>query len=116
VVTGELRVETADAQADDEGDAQAQIKVLARRLEPLSGFQGRGLTGALVELPPGEYPARLPAILGQNRGPLPLTLEYRTRAGAVARVRAGAGHGLAFNPDLAERLRAEAGCELRWTH
>jgi len=117
VVTGEVRVESAEGPEDEDGAGeQVQAKIFVRRLEPLADFQGRGLTGALIELPPGEVPGGLLRILGQNRGRLPLTLEYRAKGGAVAVVRAGAEHGLAFAPWLADRLKAETGCALRWTH
>jgi hypothetical protein len=55
-------------------------------------------------------------ILRQNSGHLPLTLEYKTADGEVAKIRAGSKFGLGFNPELAERLKAETGCMLRWMY
>jgi len=116
-VTGELRVETVERQ-DEEGESeqQVQVKLFVRQIEKLSSFQGRGLTGAVIELPPSEYPDGLLAILEQSRGKLPLVLEYRTKDGALARVRAGAKHGISYDPDLAEKLKTKTGCTLRWTY
>jgi len=117
-ITGELRIEAGDNAYEDEevSSEQIHIKIFARRLEPLEDFQGRGFKGALIELPPGQYPPNLLSILRQNNGPLPLTLEYKTTSGEVAKIRAGSKFGLNFNPELAERLKTEAGCALRWMY
>jgi DNA polymerase-3 subunit alpha len=119
-VTGELRIETLDSpneeddELTDQSQAQMQIKIYAKRLEPLADFQGRGLTGALIKLPQGQYPPSLLNILKRHSGKLPLTLEYKSSSGHIVKIRAGSGHGLAFSPCLAEKLSAEAGCTLRW--
>ncbi|MDR1840502.1 MAG: DNA polymerase III subunit alpha [Holophagales bacterium] len=117
-ITGELRVEVADSPYEDEEESseQIQIKIFAKRLEPLEDFQGRGFTGALIELPSGQYPPNLLPILRQNSGHLPLTLEYKTAGGEVAKIRAGSKFCVGFNPELAERLKAETGCMLRWIY
>jgi DNA polymerase-3 subunit alpha len=120
-VTGEVRLETVDSpanaeNAEDSAGEQFQVTIYAKRLEPLESFQGRGFTGAIIELPQGQYPEKLLAILGQNAGGLPLAMEYRTTGGEIVKIRAAAKYRLNYSPDLAERLRAEAGCSLRWLH
>jgi DNA polymerase-3 subunit alpha len=92
------------------------VKVFATLLEPLESFQGMGFTGALVRLPPGECPPRMTAILAEHRGDLPVTFEYRSREGLLARVRAGHELRLKHDPDLAEKLARETGCALSWTY
>jgi hypothetical protein len=118
MVTGEVLVEAVDGRHDDEdGEGeQVQVKISVTRLEPLSDYQGKGVTGASIYLPLGEYPPKLLSMLAQCGGPLPLTLEYRTKGGTVAKVQAGKKHGLKYSPSLAERLKAETGCTLMWTH
>jgi DNA polymerase-3 subunit alpha len=117
-VTGELRVETVEAAGESEDGAgeQLQITIYAKKLEPLENFQGRGFTGALIELPQGQYPEKLLAILSQNAGTLPLVMEYRTAGGEIVKIRSAAKYRLNYSPDLAERLKAETGCQLRWLH
>ena len=65
------------------------VKVFATVLEPLEQYQGLGFTGALVRLPVGECPPRMATLLRDHAGTLPVTFEYRSREGLVARVRAG---------------------------
>ena len=113
-ITGELRVETLQAGDEDDED-QTVVKVFAAALEELKDFQGKGFTGALIRLPPGECPPRLGPILAGHPGRLPVTFEYRSRDGLVARVKAASDLCLAHHPDLAERLARETGCALTWT-
>ena len=115
-ITGELRVETNDSPIEDEEESseQVQIKIFAKVLEPLEDFQGRDLIGAAVELPRGQYPPNLLPLLNKNNGSLPLVLEYKTEKGEIVKIKAGARFGLNFNPELAERLKNETGCLLRW--
>ncbi len=122
-ITGELRVETIQANGNGNGNGDAEeeeeqtvVKVFATLLEPLERFQGQGFTGALVRLPPGECPPRLAALLGDHRGDLPVTFEYRSKEGLVARVRASRDLRLKHDPDLAEKLAKETGCSLTWTY
>ncbi|GLH71273.1 DNA-directed DNA polymerase [Geothrix rubra] len=122
-ITGELRVETITANGGGNGnpdaeeeDEQLVVKLFATQLEPLEGFQGRGFTGVLVRLPVGECPPRLGALLADHRGELPVTFEYRSKEGLVARVRAGRDLRLKHDPNLAERLARETGCSLSWTY
>lgn len=124
-ITGELRVETLQATGNGNGNGngeaeeeeeQTVVKVFATVLEPLESFQGQGFTGALVRLPVGECPPRLEAILKDHRGDLPVTFEYRSKEGMVARVRAGRDLRLKHDPDLAERLAKDTGCTLTWTY
>jgi DNA polymerase-3 subunit alpha len=118
-ITGELRVETLTGNGNgenDEEDDQTVVKLFATQLEPLEAFQGRGFNGALVRLPVGECPPRLAALLADCRGELPVTFEYRSKEGLVARVRAGRDMNLRHDPNLAERLAKETGCTLSWTY
>jgi DNA polymerase-3 subunit alpha len=118
-IKGELRVETlqsnGNADTEDE-EEQTVVKVFATQLEPLSDFQGRGFTGALVRLPAGECPPRMATLLAEHRGDLPLIFEYHSKEGLVARVRAARELGLKHDPDLAEKLAKETGCALTWTY
>jgi len=118
-ITGELRVETIQAngpaESEDE-EEQTVVKLFATVLEPLEAFQGLGFTGALVRLPVGECPPRLASLLAERRGELPVTFEYRSKEGLVARVRAGHDLRLRHDPDLAEKLAKETGCALTWTY
>jgi hypothetical protein len=121
MVTGELHIETTDSAPGHDGPEegigeQIHINIDVKKLEPLENYQGRGLVGALVELPPGEYPGKLLAILSQNRGSLPVAFEYKTNKGEIVKIKAGAKHGLNYSPDLEDRLKAETGCILRWLH
>ena len=100
----------------EEEEEQTVVKVFATMLEPLEGFQGHGFTGALVRLPPGECPPRMAALLADHKGDLPVTFEYRSKEGLVARVRAGHDLRLKHDPDLAEKLARETGCSLSWTY
>jgi DNA polymerase-3 subunit alpha len=118
-ITGELRVETitsnGNSETEDE-DEQTVVKVFATLMEPLEAFQGQGFSGALVRLPVGECPPRLATLLGHHKGDLPVTFEYRSKEGLVARVRAGRDLRLKHDPELAERLAKETGCTLSWTY
>ncbi|HJW73921.1 MAG TPA: hypothetical protein VJ486_13940, partial [Geothrix sp.] len=118
-ITGELRVETitsnGNAETEDE-DEQTVVKVFATLMEPLEPFQGQGFSGALVRLPVGECPPRLATLLAHHKGDLPVTFEYRSKEGLVARVRAGRDLRLKHDPELAEKLAKEAGCTLSWTY
>jgi DNA polymerase-3 subunit alpha len=118
-ITGELRVETlqsnGNAETEDE-EEQTVVKVFATQLELLSDFQGRGFTGVLVRLPAGECPPRMATLLAEYRGDLPVTFEYRSKEGLVARVRASRELSLKHDPDLAEKLAKETGCGLTWTY
>ena len=118
MVTGELRIETIESHYEDEVEPgeQIQIKIFVKKLEPLENFQGRGFTGAVIELPQGEYPPDLLDILMQNKGCLPLTLRYRAISGEIADLRAGTQFALRFNPDLADLLLARTGCLLKWLY
>jgi DNA polymerase-3 subunit alpha len=69
-----------------------------------------------VRLPVGECPPRLAALLAEHKGELPVTFEYRSKDGLVARVRAGRDLRLKHDPGLAERLAKETGCSLSWTY
>jgi DNA polymerase-3 subunit alpha len=120
-ITGELRVETIQANGSggidgEEEEEQTVVKVFATLLEPLESFQGMGFTGALVRLPIGECPPLVATILADHRGDLPVTFEYRSREGLLARVRAGHELRLKHDPDLAEKLAKETGCALTWTY
>ena len=124
-ITGELRVETLQGNGNGNGNGNSEaeeeeeqtvVKVFATLLEPLESFQGQGFTGALVRLPVGECPPRLETILRDHRGDLPVTFEYRSKEGLLARVRAGRDVRLKHDPDLAEKLAKEAGCTLSWTY
>jgi DNA polymerase III subunit alpha len=116
-VTGELRVESVPRNGDEEGEEELEVlKLFVTCLEPLDDYQGRGFAGALVRLPQGQMPPGLLPFLKQYSGPLPLTLEYRTPEGMVAKVRAGSDLGLRFDPDLADRLLAETGCTVSWMY
>jgi len=120
-ITGELRVETIQGNGNGGGDGeedeeQTVVKVFATLLEPLEGFQGLGFTGALVRLPPGECPPRLATIFGDHKGELPVTFEYRSKEGLVARVRAGHGLRLKYDEALKEKVAKETGCALTWTY
>jgi DNA polymerase-3 subunit alpha len=120
-ITGELRVETIQANGNsanegEEEEEQTVVKIFATLLEPLESFQGMGFTGALVRLPPGECPPRMAALLADHKGELPVTFEYRSKEGLVARVRASRDLRLKHDPDLAEKLAKETGCALTWTY
>jgi len=118
-ITGELRVETIQGNGNSEGEEdeeQTVVKVFATLLEPLEGYQGLGFTGALVRLPPGECPPRLATIFGDHRGELPVTFEYRSKEGLVARVRAGRDLRLKYDEALKEKVAKETGCSLTWTY
>jgi DNA polymerase-3 subunit alpha len=56
------------------------------------------------------------AMLSDHRGDLPVTFEYRSKEGLMARVKAGANLRLKHDPDLAEKLAKETGCTLSWTY
>ena len=120
-VTGELKIETGGngnggpPPGEDEEEEQTIIKLFVTGLESLEDFQGKGFSGAIVRLPKGEYPARLLPLLRLYHGHLPLQLEYHGQDGTVARVKAGPGLGLRFDPDLSDRVAKEAGCGLSWT-
>jgi DNA polymerase-3 subunit alpha len=120
-ITGELRVETIQANGSsgtegEEEEEQTVVKIFATMLEPLEHFQGLGFTGALVRLPMGECPPRMASLLKDHKGELPVTFEYRSKEGLVARVKAGSELRLRHNPDLAEKLAKETGCSLSWTY
>ncbi|WP_005034036.1 DNA polymerase III subunit alpha [Holophaga foetida] len=119
-VTGELRIETITNNGNGEGESdeedQTVMKLFVSALEPLENFQGRGFTGAVVKLPVGDYPARLLPILRLHEGRLPVTFEYRSKTGILARVRAGREIGIRFDPDLAEKVAKDANCGLTWTY
>ena len=124
-ITGELRVETIQANGNGNGNGnsdaeeeeeQTVVKVFATLMEPLESFQGQGFSGALVRLPVGECPPRLATLLAHHKGDLPVTFEYRSKEGLVARVRAGRDLRLKHDPELAEKLAKEAGCTLSWTY
>jgi DNA polymerase-3 subunit alpha len=120
-VTGELKIETLTANGNgggegEEEEEQTVLKLFVAGIENLEDFQGRGFTGALVKLPPGECPDRLVPLLRLHHGSLPLFLEYRGRDGVVAKVKAGPELNLRYDPDLGERLAREAGCGLTWTY
>ncbi|MEI6593452.1 MAG: DNA polymerase III subunit alpha [Holophagaceae bacterium] len=118
-ITGELRVETIQANGngdpEEEEEEKTVVKVFAHVLESLESYQGRGFTGALIRLPPGECPPRLGPILADHLGDLPVTFEYRSKEGLVARVKAGKDLCLRHDPGLAERLARDTGCGLTWT-
>ncbi len=122
-VTGELKVETVTSNGNGNGngegeeeDEQTVLKLFVSALEPLEGFQGRGFTGAVVKLPLGEYPSNLLPLLRLHHGSLPLTLEYRSQDGVIAKVKPGHDFKLRFDPDLAEKLAKETGCGLSWIY
>ena len=119
-ITGELRVEVlqgnGNSSESEEEEEQTVVKLFATQMEPLEAFQGTGFTGAVVRLPPGECPPRMATLLAEHRGEIPVTFEYRSKEGLVARVRAGADLRLKHDPDLAERLARETGCSLSWTY
>ncbi|GLH68183.1 DNA polymerase III subunit alpha [Geothrix edaphica] len=120
-ITGELRVETLQANGNGNGEGEEEeeqtvVKVFATLLEPLESFQGQGFSGALVRLPVGECPPRLETLLKEHPGDLPVTFEYRSKEGLVARVRAGRDLRLRHDPDLAEKLAKDTGCTLTWTY
>ncbi|MGA2082999.1 MAG: DNA polymerase III subunit alpha [Holophaga sp.] len=127
-VKGELKVEAVGGSGEngngngngngggDEEEEQTTIKLFVTGLESLEDFQGKGFTGAVVRLPKGSYPDRLLPLLRLYPGPLPLQFEFQSQDGLVARVKAGPDLGIRFDPDLAERVAAEAGCGLRWTY
>jgi len=118
-VTGELRIETITLNGgseEDGEDEQTVLKLSVISIQGLEDFQGRGFTGALVRLPVGEYPRQLLPMLRLHHGSLPLSFEYRSRDGIVARVKAPAELDLRFDPDLADRIARDAGCALTWTY
>jgi len=121
-VTGELKIETianngnGNGDSDSEEEDQTVLKLFITSLEPLEDFQGRGFTGAVLKLPVGEFPGRLLPLLKANPGHLPVTFEYRSKTGILARVRGGREIGLRFDPELAERVAREASCGLTWTY
>jgi DNA polymerase-3 subunit alpha len=118
-VTGELRIETISTNGggeEDTEDEQTVLKLSVISIQGLEDFQGRGFTGALVRLPVGEYPRQLLPMLRLHHGSLPLSFEYRSRDGIVARVKAPAELDLRFDPDLADRIARDAGCALTWTY
>jgi DNA polymerase-3 subunit alpha len=120
-VTGELKIETIASNGNggvegEEEEEQTVLKLFVGSLENLEDFQGRGFTGALVKLPTGEYPGRLLPLLRLHHGNLPLFLEYRSKDGVIAKVKAGAEWGLRYDPDLGDKLAKEAGCGLTWTY
>jgi DNA polymerase-3 subunit alpha len=117
-VTGELKVETTNnnggGPGEEEEEEQTTIKLFVTSLESLEDFQGKGFSGALVRLPKGEFPPRLVPLLRLYHGNLPLQLEYHGPRNTVARIRAGSGLSLRFDPDLADKVAKEAGCSLSW--
>lgn len=122
-VTGELKIETITSNGNGNGNGEGEeeedqtvLKLFVASLENLEDFQGRGFTGAVVKLPPGEYPGRLLPLLRLHHGNLPVFFEYRSKDGVVAKVKAGAELGLRYDPDLGGRLAKEAGCALTWTY
>jgi len=92
------------------------LKLFVAAMEPLEDFQGRGFTGAVVKLPAGEYPGNLLPILRLHHGNLPLTFEYRSKDGVIAKVKPSNELKLRFDPDLAEKLAKETGCGLSWIY
>ena len=63
-----------------------------------------------------KCPPRLAELLSGHRGDLPVTFEYRSKEGLLARVKASAELRLKHDPNLAERLARETGCALTWTY
>ncbi len=114
-ITGELRVETVAANDEEEED-RTVLKLFATRMEELESFQGKGFTGVVIRLPPGECPPNLMRVLEAAKGDLPITFEYRSKEGLLARVKAGVDLGLRHDPDLAEKLAKECGCALSWMY
>ncbi len=114
-ITGELKIETITSNDEDEED-RTVLKVFATSLEDLETFQGKGFSGAVVRLPPGQCPPNIWPLLKQYKGDLPVQFEYRSHEGLVARVKAGSEIRLRFDADLAEKLAKEAGCALSWTY
>ncbi len=118
-VTGELKVEAKEANANGEEEAEEEqqvLKIFVTQLESLENFMGVGYSGAHVKLPIGIFPGRIMSILKQNSGSLPVTFEYRNHDGFAAKVRAGTGIGIAYNPDLKDKIFNEAGCVLNWVY
>lgn len=92
------------------------LKLSVTSLENLENFQGKGFTGAVVKVMAGDYPERLLPLLRLHHGTLPLFLEYRSKDGIIAKVKAGAELALRYDPDLGEKLAKETGCALTWTY
>ncbi len=119
-VTGELKVEKIQRNnptaEDGEEEEQDQLKLFITKIEPLAGFQSQGFTGAVIRLPVGECPPRLFKVLGELKGNLPVTFDYRSREGLHAKVKAGHEIRIKHDPNLAERLAKECGCALSWTY
>jgi DNA polymerase-3 subunit alpha len=70
----------------------------------------------VITLPPGECPPRLFKLLGEHKGTLPVFLDYRSKEGVTARVKAGPDLKLKHDPDLAEKLAKACGCGLSWMY
>jgi DNA polymerase-3 subunit alpha len=121
-IKGELKVEklatngngSANPDAEAEEEEQEVLKIFAHSLENLEAYQGLGFSGALIKLPEGECPPGLFKALEPFRGNLPVYLDYRSRDGLNARVKAGPELRLRHDPDLADRLAKETGCILTW--
>ena len=114
-ITGELKIETITSNDEDEED-RTVLKVFATSIEDLEIFQGKGFSGAVVRLPPGQCPPNIWPLLMQYKGDLPVQFEYRSMEGFCARVKAGSEIRLRFDADLAEKLAKETGCGLSWTY
>jgi DNA polymerase III subunit alpha len=126
-IKGELKVERlatngnggangGNPDAEAEEDEQEVLKIFAHGLEKLEDYQGRGFSGALIKLPPGDCPPALFKALEAYRGSLPVYFDYQGRDGLTARVKAGPELKLRHDPDLAERLAKDLGCTLTWMY
>ena len=119
LVTGELKVENfggSNHGTVDEDDEQTVIKLFVTNIENLDNFQGKGLKGAMVRLPKGEYPTKLLPILQQYRGHVPVRLEFQAQDGTVATVKVGSELNVRFDPDLPTVMAKEANCKLSWIY
>ena len=117
-ITGEIKVETITnfSTGEEAEEDTTVVKMSAIQIERLDGFQGKGLIGAIITLPPGDPLPELIGFLKKQEGILPVYLEYISKEGIKTQVKAGPEFRLKYDPELAEQLSKQYGCKLAWRY
>ena len=117
-ITGEIKIETITSFAigEEAEEDVTVVKMSAIQIERLENFQGKGLIGAVISLPPGDPLPQLIDFLKQQEGSLPIYFEYISKEGIKTKVKAGAEFKLKYHPELAEELFKNYGCKLTWRY
>lgn len=120
-ITGEVKIESVAGANNsnvefDNDDEQTIIKLFVTNIEILDDFQGKGLIGAKIKLPVGQYPDNLLNVLRNYKGSLDTQFEFESENGVVATVKASNDLSIRFDPNLSEIVIKETGCKLSWLY